>query len=75
MPTTINRPSRLGLAGTILITATISLTGCAAMRTDAESEKPFSPDWGGAFRVPPANSNLAGFSETSRQIERNLGYE
>lgn len=75
MPTTMHLRSPRGLAGAILITAAISLSGCAAMRTDAETEKPFSPDWGGAFRVPPANSNLAGFSETSRQIERNLGYE
>jgi len=59
----------------MLIAVTISLIGCATMRSNAESEESFTPDWVSDLRMPPAYSELTGFSETSRQIERNLGYE
>ena len=75
MPTT-NNPRTLGsVAGSILIVVVISLSGCTTMRPDAEGEDSFMPDWGGALRLPAANSDITGLSDTSRQIERNLGFE
>jgi hypothetical protein len=61
-------------AAAILIALTIPLTGCATMGVDAENENSFTPDWSNALRLPSENSELSGLSETSRQIERNLGF-
>jgi len=64
------------LIGAIVVVMVISMTGCATMKGKPEGESSsFMPDWGSALRIPPPNSELNGLSDTSRQIERNLGYE
>ncbi len=62
-------------AAAILIALTIPLTGCATMGPNAENENSFRPDWSNAFlRLPAEHNGLSGLSETSREIERHLGY-
>lgn len=63
------------LAGAILIAATISFAGCTTMQPNVEGEEPFAPDWGGSWQLPPTNGEVSGLSDTSRQIERNLGFQ
>lgn len=75
MPTPLNAQFPRRLAGAILITATMALTGCAMMRPGAEAKDSFMPDWADAQRTPAAASEASGLSDTSRQIERNLGFQ
>ena len=75
MPRNIDNQALYNMAAVILIATMISLTGCATMRLNADSEESFAPDWGSGLGTPPANSELTGLSEESRQVERNLGYQ
>ena len=75
MPSNIHAQTLRCLAGTTLIAAVFLLPGCAALRPSADSETSFSPDWSNALRMPASDTELSGFSDTSRQIERNLGLQ
>jgi len=75
MATKLNTlPTLRGMAAAILIGLTCSLTGCAAMQPNAEESELFEPDWSESLRAPGENQ-ASGLSGTSRQIERNLGFE
>jgi len=63
------------VCGTSLLAIALSLTGCATMNPNAAEESSFAPDWSSSLRLPPANSELSGLSNESRDIERSLGYE
>ncbi len=63
------------LTGAILVTVSISLSGCAMMRGNAENESSFLPDWTNALQLPPAESEKLGLSHEAREIESSLGFE
>jgi len=71
---TIYHQTLRSTAAAILIALTIPLTGCATMGPNAGNENSFRPDWSNALRLPAEHSGLSGLSETSREIERHLGY-
>jgi hypothetical protein len=75
MPRNIYHQTLCRTVAALLIALTVTLTGCATMGLDADADESFAPDWTNALRLPPANSELLGLSESARQIERNLGYE
>lgn len=60
----------------LLLVLTLVLPGCAAMQSQSrEAPTSFMPDWSEALKLPPPNSELTGFSEKSREIERRLGVQ
>ena len=75
MQTNIRRRSLRYLTATALVAVMISLTGCATMHGNAESESSFLPDWGDSFQLPPANGEKLGLSKEAREIESSLGFE